>query len=109
MINDIFSYIINYFVALEPAFNWSDFVQIVFLACILLFAYKKLIPYITEHEECKGLLFEDIQLTYEKEKELQQIIDEGYDNKPCQEDTETMHKLLLQAHILLPAFPVHIP
>ena len=56
MINDIFSYIINYFVALEPAFNWSDFVQIVFLACILLFAYKKFIKNTSSEKFVKGIL-----------------------------------------------------
>lgn len=56
MINDIFSYIINYFIALEPAFNWSDFVQIVFLACILLFAYKKFIKNTSSEKFVKGIL-----------------------------------------------------
>lgn len=56
MINDIFSYIINYFVTLEPAFNWSDFVQIVFLACILLFAYKKFIKNTSSEKFVKGIL-----------------------------------------------------
>lgn len=42
MINDIFDYILKYIGTLELTFNWSDFIQIAFLAGLLLFVYKNL-------------------------------------------------------------------
>lgn len=56
MINDIFSYILKYFVTLEPAFNWSDFVQIIFLTGVLLFAYKRFIKNTSSEKFVKGIL-----------------------------------------------------
>lgn len=60
-----------------------------------LFTYKKLIPYITEHEECKGLLFEDIQLTYENERIVwrQRMKDEIYDPNITNVTIDTINKL----------------
>jgi diadenylate cyclase len=38
------------------AFNWSDFIQIAFLACVLLFLYKKFIKNTSSEKFVKGLL-----------------------------------------------------
>ena len=56
MVNDIFAYILNYIGNLEMAFNWSDFIQIVFLTCVLLFMYKKFIKNTSSEKFVKGLL-----------------------------------------------------
>jgi len=56
MINEIFAYLTNYIGNLEMAFNWSDFVQIVFLTCVLLFLYKKFIKNTSSEKFVKGLL-----------------------------------------------------
>lgn len=56
MINDIFDYILKYIGTLELTFNWSDFIQIVFLAGLLLFVYKKFIKNTSSEKFVKGLL-----------------------------------------------------
>lgn len=56
MINDIFTYILKYISTLEMTFNWSDFIQIVFLAGLLLFLYKKFIKNTSSEKFVKGLL-----------------------------------------------------
>ena len=56
MINDIFTYILKYISTLEMTFNWSDFIQIVFLAVLLLFLYRKLIKNTSSEKFVKGLL-----------------------------------------------------
>ena len=43
MINDFIAYILKYISTLEMTFNWSDFLQIAFLAGLLLFLYRKFI------------------------------------------------------------------
>lgn len=56
MINDIFDYILKYIGTLELTFNWSDFIQIAFLAGLLLFIYKKFIKNTSSEKFVKGLL-----------------------------------------------------
>ena len=56
MINDIFTYIFKYISTLEMTFNWSDFIQIVFLAGLLLFLYRKFIKNTSSEKFVKGLL-----------------------------------------------------
>lgn len=56
MINDLFTYILKYISTLEMTFNWSDFVQIVFLAVLLLFLYRKFIKNTSSEKFVKGLL-----------------------------------------------------
>lgn len=56
MINDIFTYILKYISTLEMTFNWSDFIQIVFLAALLLFLYRKFIKNTSSEKFVKGLL-----------------------------------------------------
>lgn len=56
MINEIFAYLTNYISNLEMAFNWSDFIQIAFLTCVLLFLYKKFIKNTSSEKFVKGLL-----------------------------------------------------
>lgn len=56
MINDIFIYILKYISTLEMTFNWSDFIQIVFLAGLLMFLYKKFIKNTSSEKFVKGLL-----------------------------------------------------
>lgn len=56
MINDIFTYILKYISTLEMTFNWSDFIQIVFLSGLLLFLYRKFIKNTSSEKFVKGLL-----------------------------------------------------
>ncbi len=56
MINDFFTYILKYISTLEMTFNWSDFIQIVFLAGLLLFLYRKFIKNTPSEKFVKGLL-----------------------------------------------------
>lgn len=56
MINDILVYIIKYFANLRLAFNWSDFIQIAFLVCLLMFFYKKFIKNTSSEKFVKGVL-----------------------------------------------------
>lgn len=56
MINDLFTYILKYISTLEMTFNWSDFIQIVFLAVLLLFLYRKFIKNTSSEKFVKGLL-----------------------------------------------------
>lgn len=56
MINDFFAYILKYISTLEMTFNWSDFIQIVFLAVLLLFLYRKFIKNTSSEKFVKGLL-----------------------------------------------------
>lgn len=56
MINDIFTYILKYISTLEMTFNWSDFLQIAFLAGVLLFLYRKFIKNTSSEKFVKGLL-----------------------------------------------------
>ena len=56
MINDIFSYLLKYIGTLELTFNWSDFIQILFLAGLLLFLYKKFIKNTSSEKFVKGIL-----------------------------------------------------
>ena len=56
MINDILVYIIKYFETLKISFNWSDFLQIFFLAGLLLFFYRKFIKNTSSEKFVKGLL-----------------------------------------------------
>lgn len=56
MINEIFAYLTNYIANLEIAFNWSDFIQITFLTCLLLLLYRKFIKNTSSEKFVKGLL-----------------------------------------------------
>ncbi len=56
MINDIFSYLIKYISNLRLVFNWSDFIQIAFLVCLLMFLYKKFIKNTSSEKFVKGVL-----------------------------------------------------
>lgn len=56
MINDILIYILKYISTLELTFNWSDFLQIAFLAILLLFLYRKFIKNTPSEKFVKGLL-----------------------------------------------------
>ena len=56
MINDILTYILKYISTLEITFNWSDFLQIAFLAGVLLFLYRKFIKNTSSEKFVKGLL-----------------------------------------------------
>lgn len=56
MINDIWTLIIKYFGNLEIAFNWSDFIQIIFLAAVLFFMYRKFIKNTSSEKFVKGIL-----------------------------------------------------
>ena len=56
MINDILNYISKYIETLELTFNWTDFLQIVFLAVVLLFLYRKFIKNTSSEKFVKGLL-----------------------------------------------------
>lgn len=56
MINDILIYILKYISTLELTFNWSDFLQIAFLAILLLFLYRKFIKNTSSEKFVKGLL-----------------------------------------------------
>lgn len=56
MINEILAYILKYIGTLELTFNWSDFIQIAFLAGLLLFIYKKFIKNTSSEKFVKGLL-----------------------------------------------------
>ena len=56
MINDILIYILKYISTLEMTFNWSDFIQIAFLAILLLLLYRKFIKNTSSEKFVKGLL-----------------------------------------------------
>lgn len=56
MINEFLAYILKYFSSLEMTFNWSDFLQIAFLAGVLLFLYRKFIKNTSSEKFVKGLL-----------------------------------------------------
>ena len=56
MINELLAYILKYIGTLELTFNWSDFIQIAFLAGLLLFIYKKFIKNTSSEKFVKGLL-----------------------------------------------------
>lgn len=56
MINDILIYILKYISTLEMTFNWSDFLQIAFLAILLLLLYRKFIKNTPSEKFVKGLL-----------------------------------------------------
>ena len=56
MINDFIAYILKYISTLEMTFNWSDFLQIAFLAGLLLFLYRKFIKNTSSEKFGKGLL-----------------------------------------------------
>ena len=56
MINDIITYILKYIEALELTFNWVDFLQIAFLAGLLLFLYRKFIKNTSSEKFVKGIL-----------------------------------------------------
>ena len=56
MINDFITYILKYISTLEVTFNWSDFLQIAFLAGVLLFLYRKFIKNTSSEKFVKGLL-----------------------------------------------------
>ncbi len=56
MINDFITYILKYISTLEVTFNWSDFLQIAFLAGLLLFLYRKFIKNTSSEKFVKGLL-----------------------------------------------------
>ena len=56
MINDFIAYILKYISTLEMTFNWSDFLQIAFLAGLLLFLYRKFIKNTSSENFVKGLL-----------------------------------------------------
>ena len=56
MINDFIAYILKYISTLEMSFNWSDFLQIAFLAGVLLFLYRKFIKNTSSEKFVKGLL-----------------------------------------------------
>ena len=56
MINDFIAYILKYISTLEMTFNWSDFLQIAFLAGLLLFLYRKFIKNTSSEKFVKGLL-----------------------------------------------------
>ena len=56
MINDILDYILKYIGTLELTFNWSDFIQIAFLAGLLLFLYKKFMKNTSSEKFVKGIL-----------------------------------------------------
>lgn len=56
MVNDIFAYILKYITSLELTFNWVDFLQIAFLAAVLLFLYRKFIRNTSSEKFVKGLL-----------------------------------------------------
>ena len=56
MINDILIYILKYISTLEMTFNWSDFLQIAFLAILLLFLYRKFIKNTPSEKFVKGVL-----------------------------------------------------
>lgn len=56
MINDFIAYILKYISTLEVTFNWSDFLQIAFLAGLLLFLYRKFIKNTSSEKFVKGLL-----------------------------------------------------
>lgn len=57
MINNLLSLIIKYIVAMEMAFNWSDFLQIVFLLSLLFFLYMRFIRNTSSEKFVKGILF----------------------------------------------------
>ena len=56
MINEFLAYILKYISTLEMTFNWSDFLQIAFLAGVLLFLYRKFIKNTSSEKFVKGLL-----------------------------------------------------
>lgn len=56
MINDFLVYLLKYIETLKFAFNWSDFLQIAFLTCLLLFLYKKFIKNTSSEKFVKGIL-----------------------------------------------------
>ena len=56
MINDFIAYILKYISTLEMTFNWSDFLQIAFLAGLLLFLYRIFIKNTSSEKFVKGLL-----------------------------------------------------
>ncbi len=56
MINDFIAYILKYIGTLEMSFNWSDFIQIAFLAGVLLFLYRRFIRNTSSEKFVKGLL-----------------------------------------------------
>ena len=56
MFNDLFSYIIQYFGSIKVAFNLSDLIQIIFLACVLYLFYRKFIRNTSSEKFVKGLL-----------------------------------------------------
>ena len=56
MINDFLMYILKYISSVELSFNWSDFLQILFIAGLLLFLYKKFIKNTSSEKFVKGLL-----------------------------------------------------
>ena len=56
MIDDIFTYILKYIGTLELTFSWSDFLQISFLAVLLLLLYKKFIKNTSSEKFVKGIL-----------------------------------------------------
>ncbi len=56
MINDLIAYMLKYIGTLELTFNWSDFLQIAFLAGVLLFLYRKFIRNTSSEKFVKGIL-----------------------------------------------------
>jgi len=56
MISDLFSYIIQYFGSIKVAFNLSDLIQIIFLACLMYFVYRKFIKNTSSEKFVKGIL-----------------------------------------------------
>ena len=56
MVNNFLAYVLNYIKNLETVFNWSDFIQIAFLVCVLLFLYKKFIKNTPSEKFVKGVL-----------------------------------------------------
>ena len=56
MIDDIIAYILNYIGTLDMTFSWSDLIQILFLAALLLFLYAKFIKNTSSEKFVKGIL-----------------------------------------------------
>ena len=56
MLNDLVIYVLKYIETLKISFNWSDFIQLMFLAGLLLFLYRKFIRNTSSEKFVKGLL-----------------------------------------------------
>lgn len=54
--NDIFSYIVEYFEYLKVGFSWSDLIQVAFLAGCILFVYQKFIKNTSSEKFVKGIM-----------------------------------------------------